>query len=233
MSRAAGPLVLVGPSGAGKTTIAKELVSAHPDRFVPSVSVTTRSPRDGERHGREYLFVSCAEFDGMIRDGRLAEWAEVHGERYGTPAPNLRDVAADGPVPVLDIDVQGAGQILKRGTGAVVIFILPPGPDKWIGRLVGRGTESPREIGRRLSTALEELRAAPLFERFVVNADLDRTVRKVLAHWLGEPGHRAAASEVAARCLGLEDGARSEIARLEAMEEPATTNARRISKEGI
>ncbi|MDE2973947.1 MAG: guanylate kinase [Gemmatimonadota bacterium] len=231
MSGVAGPLVLVGPSGAGKTTVANELVSAHPDRFVPSVSVTTRRPRDGERHGRDYLFVSRAEFDEMIRGGRLAEWAEVHGERYGTPADNLREESGDGPVPVLDIDVLGAGRILKRGTGALVIFILPPGPAEWIGRLAGRGTESPREIARRLRTALGELRAVPLFERFVVNAELDRTVRRVLAHWAGEPGGGASASEVAARCRRLEDGARSEIARLEETEDPTTTNAERAPRE--
>ena len=231
MSRGRRPLVLVGPSGTGKTTIANELVTALPDRFVPSVSATTRSPRDGERHGREYLFVSCAEFDEMIHGGRLAEWAEVHGERYGTPEDNLREVSADGLVPVLDIDVQGAGQIVRRGTGALVIFILPPGPAEWIGRLVGRGTESPREIARRLRTALEELRAARSFDRFVVNADLDQAVRQVLAQWVGELGRRASASEVAALRRKLEAGARSEIARLEAMEDPATMNAKQAHKE--
>ncbi len=233
MSGGRGALVLVGPSGAGKTTIANELVSAHPDRFEPSISATTRSPRDGERHGREYLFVSGAEFDAMIRGGKLAEWAEVHGERYGTPAENLRDGSADGPVPVLDIDVQGARQILRRRTVALVIFILPPGPARWIGRLVGRGTESPREVGRRLRTALEELRSAPSFERFVVNEDLDRAVRQVLAHWTGEVGRRASTPEAGALCRRLEDGARLEIARLEAMKPPAAVDAKQAHEERI
>ena len=233
MSGARRPLVLVGPSGVGKTTIATELVAAHPARFTPSVSVTTRSPREDERHGCEYLFVSCAEFKHMISGGELAEWAEVHGEWYGTPLVNLRRVSTDRPAPVLDIDVQGARQIMKRGLGALVIFILPPGPAEWIGRWAGRGTEVPREIARRLRTAIEELRAAPSFERFVVNADLDLAVRQVLAHWAGEPGRRASASEAAVLCRKLEAGARSEIARLEATETPTSADAKRVPKERI
>ncbi len=208
------PLVLVGPSGVGKTTIADRLVRMRPDLFALSVSATTRRPRAGERRGHEYVFVSRPVFEQMIADGRLAEWAEVHGEYYGTPAGNLEGLSEDGPVPVLDIDVQGAGQIMKRGTGAFVIFILPPGPAEWIDRLAGRGTESPRAIARRLDTALDELRTAPSFEHFVVNTDLDRTVRRVLAAAAGQPECLKGAPEVAALCSGLEARARSVIRRL-------------------
>ena len=209
------PLVLVGPSGVGKTTIADSLVRRRPDLFALSVSATTRRPRAGERRNREYTFVSRPVFEKMIDDGRLAEWAEVHGEYYGTPARNLEGLAGDGPLPVLDIDVQGARQIVERGTGALVIFILPPGPAEWIDRLAGRGTESPQAIARRLKTALAELRAAPSFEHFVVNRDLDRTVDRVLGLAAGQPGNLPEASEVAALCRGLDAGARSEIRRLE------------------
>ena len=154
MSAGRGPVVLVGPSGAGKTSIAARLVARHPARFAFSVSVTTRAPRGGERDGREYSFRSRPEFEALIAAGELAEWAEVHGEYYGTPAANLMPAGEDSPAPVLDIDIQGARQLMRRADAALVIFILPPGPEEWIARLAGRGTESPAEIARRLRTAL-------------------------------------------------------------------------------
>lgn len=224
MSRTAGPLVLVGPSGAGKTTIAARLVADHPGRFAFSVSATTRTPREGERDGRDYHFLSRAAFEDMIAAGELAEWAEVHGEYYGTPAANLAPAGEGAPVTILDIDVQGARQVMKRAGAALVIFILPPGPDEWIARLAGRGTESPAEIARRLHTALGELAAAPSFETFVVNANLDRAADEVLA--LAGGGTRAGGG---AECLqplreALEVGARSGIARLEAADGAAGAN---------
>ena len=221
MSAARGPLVLVGPSGAGKTTIATRLVERHPG-FALSVSATTRRPRPGEEDGREYRFVSRPEFDDMVRAGRLAEWAEVHGQRYGTPAANLFADEGGGPVTVLDIDVQGARQVMKRVPTALVIFVLPPGADEWIGRLAGRGTESPGEIARRLRTALRELAEAPSFKRFVVNADLDRAVDDVLARTRGGGGDRSEAGGFASLRRALEAGARSEIARMEAADEAAS-----------
>lgn len=214
MSGSLGPLVLVGPSGAGKTTIAARLVARYPGRFTISVSATTRAPREGERNGHDYHFVSRATFEAMIAAGGLAEWAEVHGAYYGTPAANLVPAGKDAPVTVLDIDIQGARQVMERGGGALVIFILPPGPEQWIARLAGRGTESPAEIATRLRTALGELASAPSFSQFVVNANLDRTVSEVLALVEGSTGGSLEAVRAEELRQALETGARSEIARL-------------------
>lgn len=252
-----GPLVIVGPSGAGKTTIAAWLVRSRPERFAPSVSVTTRRPRAGERNGREYRFVSEPEFEAMIDGGLLAEWALVHGRYYGTPLENLAADRGGGRRPVLDIDVQGARQVAERVAGAVQVFVVPPGPKRWLRRLAGRGTETPEEIVRRLRTAVAELEAAPSFALVVVNREVDQAAADVLSlvgmpaaagsagsgplaaagsAGLGSPAVAeppgpdavvagssapgpASAEAVAALCRRLRDGARAEIARLEASAE--------------
>lgn len=211
-----GPLILVGPSGAGKTTIATRLVGEHPNRFILSVSATTRQPRAGERLGRDYHFVSRRDFEAMIANGELAEWARVHGEYYGTPTRNLAPGGAEGPTPVLDIDVQGARQVMEHAPSALVIFIVPPGPGRWVKRLVGRGTESPRQISRRLRTALVELRAASSFEEFVVNEELGPAVEQIVALACGHAPHRTRVTGFRALCEELDVGARLEIDRLEA-----------------
>ena len=208
------PLVLVGPSGAGKTTIAECLVRRHPARFRFFVSATSRAPRGRERSGREYSFVSRQEFEEMITSGELAEWAQVHGEYYGTPVENLTGLTEAGPVPVLDIDVQGARQVMRRGIDALVIFILPPGAAPWLARLTGRGTESPEGIVRRRRTAREELGEATTFEEFVVNQDLHEAVRQVLEIADGGAGEGACDPRVEALCRELDAGAAVEIARI-------------------
>lgn len=214
---AGGPLVLVGPSGAGKTTIAECLVRSCPNRFVLSVSATTRAPRAGERNGREYQFVSRSEFEEMIENGELAEWARVHGRYYGTPLRNLTTEECGGRTPVLDIDVQGARQVGERVEGAIQVFVVPPGPEQWLRRLARRGTETPREIARRLRTALVELDAAPSFERVVVNRDLDQAVAEVLAAAGTAVRELAVAMSTGTLCRRLSEGARAEIERLQAV----------------
>ncbi len=172
------PVVLSAPSGAGKTTIARFLVESESD-FAFSVSATTRARRGTEIHGVDYWFVSHPQFQRMIDEGEFAEWAQVHGEFYGTPLSSLREAGQGGRQVVLDIDVQGARQIRGAVPQALLLFILPPSLDVLLSRLRGRGTEEEGEIQRRLRTALEELRAAEAFDFFIVNDDLRRASKEV------------------------------------------------------
>ena len=182
MSTAAGfrpfPLVLAAPSGTGKTTIARTLVSRHSD-LVFSVSVATRPPRPKERQGTDYDFISRQAFQQMIDRDELAEWAEVHGNLYGTPTKPLEDSAGAGKCPVLDIDVQGARQIRASFPRAVLVFVLPPTAEDLWTRLTARGTEGLREVGARLQTAREELDEAASFDYVVINDDLNQAVTRV------------------------------------------------------
>ena len=171
-------MVLVAPSGAGKTTLAHRLVAAS-DRFVFSISATTRAPRGGEQDGVDYYFVSDDNFEAMIDAGELAEWATVHGRLYGTPRAALEAAALRGEHVVLDIDVQGARQIRDSVPDARLIFVLPPSVAVLMKRLTGRGTEGAGEVERRLRSALDELQAASEFEHRVVNDDLDRCLEQI------------------------------------------------------
>ncbi len=171
-----GPIVLAGPTGVGKTTVARAL-AADPDRFVFSVSATTRRPRPGERDGDDYEFVSRDEFERMVNADELAEWARVHDHLYGTPRRNL--TGRDGRCVLLDIDVQGAAQVRRNVPSAVGIFLLPPSLEALLARLSGRGTEPRDEVARRLRVARDELARVPEFDHVLVNADLDATVEAV------------------------------------------------------
>lgn len=174
------PVVLAAPSGAGKTTIVQALVENR-DRFVFSVSATTRPPRPGERDGADYHFVDEARFQAMVERGELAEWALVHGYRYGTPRQNFDDAAAGGAHIVLDIDIQGARQVRQSVPDAVLIFIVPPSGAALMDRIGGRGSEDREETRRRLLAAHTELQRAPEFDYIVVNDALDRAIGEVLA----------------------------------------------------
>jgi guanylate kinase len=172
------PVVLAAPSGAGKTTLARRLVAGS-DRFVFSISATTRAPRPRERDGADYSFVSEGDFEAMIAAGELAEWATVHGCLYGTPRAALEAAASKGEHVVLDIDVQGARQIRDSVPDASLIFVLPPSVDALMRRLRGRGTEAAPEMERRLRSALDELEAASEFEHRVVNDDLGQCLQDI------------------------------------------------------
>ena len=177
MKRAA-PIVLSAPSGTGKTTLAHRLIEES-DNCVFSISITTRTPRQGEQHGLDYIFVDGDRFDKMIESGDLAEWAYVHGGRYGTPKKTLNDAADLGQHVVLDIDVQGALQIRDAIPDAKLIFVLPPSVDVLLERLRIRGTEESEVLGLRLRSSLEELEVALDFDYIIINEHLSDCVQEI------------------------------------------------------
>ncbi len=172
--------VISGPTAVGKGTVVNRLRHRHPEIFV-SVSVTTRQPRRGELDGVHYWFIDDDEFDRLIVDNGLLEWAVVHGSaRYGTPRRPVDDAVAAGRPVVLEIDLQGARQVRSTLPHAQFVFLTPPSWRELVHRLVGRGTESAEQQARRLETARGELAAAAEFDHVVVNRDVDRTVDELV-----------------------------------------------------
>jgi guanylate kinase len=172
------PLILSSPSGAGKTTIARELLSRRIDLGY-SVSCTTRPARAGEVEGRDYYFLTRDEFQAAKERGEFAESADVHGHMYGTLRREVDRVLESGRHVVMDIDVQGASQFVKAYPESVLVFVLPPNVEVLLGRLTGGGTESTETLSRRLRSAVSELKAVDEYGYVVVNAELDRAVNSV------------------------------------------------------
>lgn len=172
------PLVIAAPSGAGKTSLARALVERWPD-VVFSLSATTRPPRPGEQHGRDYEFVDDAGFDRLQAGGELLESAVVHGRRYGTLRRGVEAALAAGDTVVLDIDVQGARLVRSVLPDAVLIFVLPPSVAEMRRRLDGRNSESADELARRMGTARDELEAVRDFDYVVVNDDFELAMRRI------------------------------------------------------
>lgn len=161
--------VLAGPTAVGKGSVASYLREKHPEVWI-SVSATTRQRRPGEIDGVHYHFVSDAEFDRMIAEDELLEWAVVHkAARYGTPRGPVLEALAAGRLALLEIDLQGARQVKERMPEARFVFLAPPSWKELVRRLVGRGTEDEAERERRLETAREELAAEPEFDVTLVN----------------------------------------------------------------
>jgi guanylate kinase len=174
-------VVLAGPTAVGKGTVAAAVRERHPDVWV-SVSATTRKPRPGEEHGVHYWFVSDDEFDRMVEDDELLEWAVVHkAARYGTPRKPVEEALAAGRLALLEIDLQGARLVRDAMPDALFVFLKPPSWDELVRRLVGRGTESDEERDRRLDTAREELAAENEFDVTVVNHEVHDAADELVA----------------------------------------------------
>ncbi|RMX08307.1 guanylate kinase [Corticibacter populi] len=167
--------VVAAPSGAGKSSLVKALLELD-TRVFPTVSHTTRAPRGQEKHGREYFFVSQAEFDAMIQGNAFIEWARVHGNCYGTSKKAVEDRIQQGSDVVLEIDFQGAMQIRKVFANAVLIFILPPSLEELRARLERRGEDDPEVIELRMRNASVEMAQAANFDYVIINELFERAL---------------------------------------------------------
>ncbi|KAF0244109.1 MAG: guanylate [Planctomycetota bacterium] len=171
-------IVISGPSGVGKTTICQALRGR--GRIVRSVSATTRAPRPGEAHGRDYFFLKREEFIAKRDAKGFLEWAEYAGNLYGTPKDFVQEQTKDGNFPLLEIEVQGVVQLRQQGWPGIYVFIAPPSIDDLRTRLEKRGNMPPEVIARRIKVAEEELKHRELYDFTVVNDTIDRALAEVL-----------------------------------------------------
>ncbi len=207
-------LVLSAPSGAGKTTLAHRFRETHPDA-VFSVSATTRPRRGAERDGVDYHFIPSSRFAQMIEAGEFAEWAEVHGQRYGTLRSTVEEALAAGRIALFDIDVQGGELIRARWPDhAAAVFVLPPSAAELERRLRGRSTDSEEVIRRRLGAArVEVARGLATYDYVVLNDDLERALACLHAIAIRERARRGGAPDPEAERLA--EGCRRGVARVE------------------
>ena len=171
--------ILSAPSGAGKTTLCRALMEHFSDMLY-SVSYTTREPRKDEISGADYNFISKEDFAGKIQEGKWAEWAEVHGNFYGTSAGFLNEALASGRDVLLDIDVEGTRQILKRYPDSITIFIMPPTPGILRKRIESRRSDSREVIERRLKNAEKEMSLRGIYMHVIVNDSLQEAVAELV-----------------------------------------------------
>ncbi|MFH5227014.1 guanylate kinase [Antrihabitans spumae] len=181
-------VVLVGPSAVGKSTVVRCVREQVPN-LTFSVSATTRSPRPGEVDGVDYTFVTRAEFDRMIAEGELLEWADIHGglQRSGTPAKPIEAAMSAGKPVLIEVDLAGARAVRAALPEAVLVFMAPPSWDELVARLTSRGTESAAVIERRLETARVELAAQDEFQAVIVNDEVQKSCEELVSLLVGRP----------------------------------------------
>lgn len=180
MSSSSGNVfMVVAPSGAGKSSLVRALLQQDPSIML-SVSCTTRAPRPGEADGREYRFVTVEEFQRLREEQRLLEWAEVHGNFYGTPRDPIDEATRGGRDVLLEIDWQGARQVKQRYPAAIGIFVLPPSIDELENRLKARGQDAPQVIARRLMAAGGEIAHAPECEYVIINQEFSVALSELI-----------------------------------------------------
>lgn len=177
MSRRGVLTVISGFSGAGKGTLMKKIVEKY--QYGLSVSATTRTPREGEVHGREYFFLSKEEFEQMIEKKELIEWAEYVGNYYGTPKAYVEEQLAKGKDVILEIEIQGALQVRNIFPDVTLVFVTPPTAKELKERLVNRGTEDLATIDKRMTRAIEESKFMPQYDYIVINDKLEDCVEEL------------------------------------------------------
>lgn len=173
-------VVLSGPSGVGKGTVCKALRECTPE-LIYSVSATTREPREGEVEGVNYFFKTREQFQQLIRDDQVLEWAEYVGNYYGTPRKFVEDTLNAGKDIILEIEVQGALKVKQKFPEGVFIFLLPPSMDELENRIVGRGTESEESIRSRMSVAMDEIRLMEHYDYAIVNDRVEHACARINA----------------------------------------------------
>ena len=171
--------VVSGFSGAGKGTIMKELLKNYKDQYALSISATTRKPRVGEMEGREYFFKPTEEFESMIENNQLIEYARYVDHYYGTPRAYVEEMLEKGKDVILEIEIQGALKVKEKFPDTLLLFVSPPSAEVLKERLIGRGTEDMETINKRLSRAFEESLGVENYDYFVINDDLATCVREV------------------------------------------------------
>ena len=172
-------IVVSGPSGAGKSTLIRAALDAVPN-LAYSVSATTRSPREGEVDGREYIFLTREEFEEWISEGKFLEWAEYSNNLYGTPEQAVEEFLRSGLSVILEIELQGARKVRQKRPDAVMIFVRAPSLEETRKRLEGRATENSEALEARMTTALDEVSASSEFDYEVVNEDRERAREEII-----------------------------------------------------